>query len=417
MALGIATVGRRKFATDLVWQVSPSGQVVNAAKEAAKQADAEYTSIRLGTKSGRLPQFGLGTERQGHSLGMPALAATVANRLPGSWAGAFKVREGTYFISVRDDLIMPEGDMLFADEVEARQRLLQEINAGGLQRIYAPEPWSIPGSEGMSLVLLLQDKAESPLRPVKVSKKTLFRGVALAVLAGALLIGGLWWQQMEEARHQKEQEQLAAAERARQQAMGQLPSQLQGSQIAYPPPIRFWEQEPQPLALIAACRRAFEQVQEHPKGWALSNATCSKAALAVSWAAVTRFSDMIPEAVTSIDGATASHSIEIKDVAPRGQEDLFDPEAITKRYINENWAGTIFRAPDDPLPSRPAEVPEDKWNPPPAPWVKRGFKVTVPSLPGEAKTYFDALPGVIITSLTYNGGNWSIEGVIYENRK
>ena len=78
-----------------------------------------------------------------HKAGMPAFASCLANQQPGSWAGAFRLREGTVVTVVRDDLIVPDGDQFFSDETEARDRLLQEIGFGGLQRIYAPEAWAI----------------------------------------------------------------------------------------------------------------------------------------------------------------------------------------------------------------------------------------------------------------------------------
>src|SRR5580698_10154559 len=130
MGAGVATVGRRPYAVGLYWENSPSGRVSQAAKEAAHQPgqQADFYAIRVASKAGRIPQFGLSPAGVGHKTGLPVFAACLANQQPGSWAGAFRLREGTVVTVVRDDLIVPDGDQLFIDESDARERLLQEIS-------------------------------------------------------------------------------------------------------------------------------------------------------------------------------------------------------------------------------------------------------------------------------------------------
>jgi hypothetical protein len=419
MANGVATIGRRKYATGLYWQVSPSGRVATAAKEAARQPGqyADFFAVRASSKAGRVAQFGLGQSEVGHRPGMPTLAATLANRQPGSWAGAFKLREGTYLVIVRDDLIAPDGDQLYADETEARNRLYQEINLGGLQRIYAPEAWAIPGSDGMSMALLLQDKTDCPLQPVVIPRSYILGGAAAVAVLVALLVGGLYWQSVNA---QKEQERMAleeAQKRAQAAANNQVPSQLQQMQIDYPPPVRFWEKEPTPLQLVEACRVALAQVSIANVGWDLASARCDKNGLALQWGRRAGFSSPIPDAAIDVTGTMASRTVPHTGLNPRGAEDLVDPKTITAKMLIESWQGQVTRAPDDPPPDRRPEIPPEQWNPPPAPWTKRSFALTITHLPGELQTYFGDLPGVIIGSLTFNGGNWLAEGVIYENRR
>jgi hypothetical protein len=110
-----------------------------------------------------------------------------------------------------------------------------------------------------------------------------------------------------------------------------------------------------------------------------------------------------------------------KNVTPRGNENLFDPDEITKRYLNQNWPGTIARAQDDPLPPPPPGY-TGPWAPPPAPWIKRSFTLNVPELPSALPGILGDIPGVMINSMNYAStgtsvGGWVVEGVIYENRK
>jgi hypothetical protein len=93
---------------------------------------------------------------------------------------------------------------------------------------------------------------------------------------------------------------------------------------------------------------------------------------------------------------------------------------VTEDYLRLAWPGTIQRIPDDPPPPPPPDY-NGPWNPPPPPWVKRSFTLNVPELPAELPYMLGDLPGVVITSASYAASgiksNWTIEGVIYENRK
>src|ERR1043166_65299 len=145
MASGVVKVGRRTYAVGLIWQPSPSGRVAQAAREAAQQPGqkSDFYCVRPATKTVSVPQYGLGQSSTGHKTGMPTLAASLANGQPGSWTGAFRLREGTWVVVVRDDLIAPDGDILFDNDDLARDRLLQEVSLGGMQRIYAPDRKSV----------------------------------------------------------------------------------------------------------------------------------------------------------------------------------------------------------------------------------------------------------------------------------
>ena len=184
MGAGVATVGRRVYAVGLYWENSPAGRVVQAAKEAARQPgqQVDFYALRAGTKDGRVPQFGLAQKIAGHKPNMPVFAACLSNQQPGSWAGAFRVREGTVVTVVRDDLILPDGDQIYLNETEARERLLQEISFGGLQRIYAPEAWSIAGADSMPISLLLDDRHDITLRTIEIPKQVFIVGGGVAAL-------------------------------------------------------------------------------------------------------------------------------------------------------------------------------------------------------------------------------------------
>lgn len=417
MASGVVSVGRHRYAAGLYWENSPGkGRVAQIAKEAAEQPgqQADFYVVRPGNKDGRVPQFGLCSKDAGQEAGMPVLAACLAEQVPGSWAGAFRLNEGTVLVIVRDDLIVPDGDLFFREESEARDRLIQEIGFGGLQTIYAPEAWSIPGADTIPLTLLLNDQADIQLQQVSLSPK-----VKLALIgAGAffiVILGVVWYMQKkadEEALLQQEA-LIRAQQAAALPSFGQKP-------MPEPKYVRNWENTPPALAVINACRDGLSLVPSAVAGWNLTSLTCNGASLSLAWQREKGFTAPPQGANVNDTGSTASKTIPLPPLAPRGAESLKNIDEITNRYLLQNWPGTIGRAPDD-APPPPPEGYTGPWNPPPAPWVKRSFTLNVAELPGGLPGFIGDLPGAIVNNMSFSRGGganaWAVEGVIYENRK
>lgn len=364
MAAGVITVGGKKYAVGLYWQVTDTTNAAKAARAAAQQpgAKADFFCVRPGNNKGRFPQFGLGDTQSGHAWNMPTAAATLANRQPGSWAGVFIVPEGVWFVEVRDDLIAPEGDQMFADEAEAMIRLQEVTAQGGLEKIYAPATWAIPGAEASSLPSLLSGKADVRLQPVKVPKKLVIGILGTVVVLGAVY--GAWsyytsWQEEAEmaAQQQRMRQQAESMRqqederRRREEAERQRQLQLQAMQM--PTFQRSWELAPKPLDWLNACRKAFENVQVAPLGWSINGVICSGNQVAASW---TRTSGpaVIPQGAEvdpSLRAATAHYSL--PDVPARGRELLWPPEAINLYILTNDWQASVTPMPNEVPPPCP----------------------------------------------------------------
>jgi hypothetical protein len=420
MAAGVVTVGRHRYAVGLYWENSPGkGRVAQIAKEAASQPgqQADFYVVRPGNKDGRVPQFGLCSSDAEQQAGMPVLAACLASQIPGSWAGAFRLAEGFVVVVVRDDLIVPDGDLFFREESEARDRLIQEIGFGGLQTTYAPEAWAIPGADAVPLTLLLNDQAGIQLQRVLVPPKVKIIA-AIAATAFILVLGVLWYvEETIDERNEAQRQQQEALQRAQQKTL--LPS---FAQQAAPEPKyeRKWENSPSVPAVIDACRNGLALVPSAVAGWTLSSLSCNGSSLNLSWTRGKGETSPPKGASVNDTGGAAVQTVPLPPLERRGTESLKNIDEITSRYLLQNWPGTIARAPDDPLPGRPAGY-SGPWNPPPAPWVKRSFTLTVAELPGGLPGYIGDLPGAIVNNMRYSPGSasasWVVEGVIYENRK
>jgi Pilin accessory protein (PilO) len=422
MGAGVVTVGRRQYAVGLYWENSPSGRVAQAAREAARHPgqQADFYALRAGTKDGRVPQFGLGQSSAGHKAGMAVFAACLANQQPGSWAGAFRLRDGVVVIVVRDDLIVPDGDQYFENESEARDRLLQEIGFGGLQRVYAPEAWAIPAADSMPISLLLDERRDVKLRLVNIPKRTIIIGSSLVAVL-VIILAVSWYIQEKDAEEAAAQAaQQAALERAKLAAQNMLPDAMRNQQPTYPAPERKWEKKPSPLAVVANCQAGLAKVPLVISGWHLSQLKCDGNSISLQWTHEKGIATPPMGAKVSDTGGSANLTIPLSELSERGAENLLDPTEVTKHFLAQDWPGALSKAPDDPLPQPPPGF-QGQWNPPPPPWVKRSFTLTVPELPASLPSYFGGLPGVIINILSYSpggslGGSWSVEGVIYENR-
>lgn len=421
MTVGVVTIGRRQYASGLYWENSPSSRISQAAKEAARQPDngSDFYAARVGDKKGRVPQFGLAEETEGFKGGLPSLAGCLANQQPGSWIGAFTFHEGTAVVIVRDDLIVPEGDLFFEDESEARDHLYQEMGVGGFQKIYAPEAWGIPGADTMPLSLLLNDSTDVKLSTVVMSSQAK-AGIliGLGFLAIVLAVGWLIQSQRAEKEALRIQN-MEAMKRMQAAAAKIIPIQ---QKVEYPPPVRHWENEPKPLLLVEACKKALEGVKVGLAGWRVVTISCSPTALSVRWARTNGIAEVPKDASVHDSGKQAGKSVAFQGLEPRGAEELGGKEEVTRRYLTQNWPGTIRREPDDP-PPKPPRNHRGEWNPPQTPWVKRSFTFKVPMLPWIIPEFFSDLPGVTIKSMTMAGdgsrpnSTWIVKGVIYENRR
>ena len=405
MTAGVVTVAGVKYAAGLYWQPSPDNNIARAARAAARQPgfQANFYCIRPPTKSQPVGQFGLGLTAAQHKSGMPSIGACIASQMPGSWAGAFRVSEGVYFISVRDDLIDPDGDAWYAHDDDAQSRLEQEIAQGGLHHIYAPPEWGVHGTEQGSITSILAGRRDAVLNSVGVDRTQLLWIVGVLLFAG-LLYGAYSYVQYSQA-------QRAIEEAAKQQA-------LLAAQRASAPPLEYpktWQDSPLPLEYINACERALEKIRARYFGWTANSIACNGTNLSVTWSHADGY------AVVPVDGkavmdpglSTASANVPLENLKPRGQEALAYYGLIDQVVLAHNFPVHLTLMPDDTV-----SVPKDAPPPPPPKWRKRSVVYSIRGAPWLRPELFDTMPGLIITSIKQNGdGNFTIEGTLYEKKQ
>ncbi|QQR68545.1 MAG: type 4b pilus protein PilO2 [Alphaproteobacteria bacterium] len=418
MTNGVVSIGRRDYAVNLYWQISPSGRVLQSAREAARQSSppTEFVAVRAENRSGRVPQFGLGQNALGHRQGLPSLAGTLAESYPGSWAGAFRLREGICVIIVREDLITPDGDAIYEDENEARQRLIQEVNLGGLQRVYAPEGWSIPSIDSTPLALLLQGRAECTLKPVEVSRQAVVATVVVALLLGGGVVAWNLWQ--------AEQRRADQERMARQEQESQLQKKNYNgltTEEVYPPWPRTWEMSPRATEWLQACMDALRTLPVGVAGWQAGDMSCVDGAASVTWTRAAGPAELPPgaEPPTMLSNQWQG-TVPVKMPPERGAEELWGNRQVQQTFLNRNWElSELSLQPDDPVP--PPKVPDGYVGelpppPPPPEWVKYKVVFKFMGTPWANMQSFVDVPGLVVKTVKTTSGSWTMEGMIYEKR-
>ena len=138
------TVDGQQYAASVFWE---SLQNIDApfldAKEAAENVlvGADLFCV----KSGKSPQLGLAGSSQGFKKGMrvAAVSAVTAMSDASSLLAVFKVDAGYWYLCVRNDVILSDGDVLFVNEEDAKEQFMSMLSVPDWARKIAPEEWGI----------------------------------------------------------------------------------------------------------------------------------------------------------------------------------------------------------------------------------------------------------------------------------
>lgn len=123
------TVDGIQYAASIFWE---SLQNVDApfldAKEAAENVlvGADLFCV----KHGKSPQLGLAVSSQGFKKGMNVAAVTAVTSMSdaSSLLAVFKVDAGYWYLCVRNDVILSDGDVLFVKEEDAKEQFMSMLS-------------------------------------------------------------------------------------------------------------------------------------------------------------------------------------------------------------------------------------------------------------------------------------------------
>lgn len=185
MERSVIKFGRQEYAVGLFWQ--PLQDVDDPIHEIRETMESDEGANLYAIHYGRAPQYGIGKKSKGHQEGQIVAGISVLDALSdkSSFVAVFKVEEGWWFIAVRNDLILPEEDVLYKNENEAKDAFFSMMAVPDWGYKIAPDSWHIDGTEEMDLEELIKNTFQARLLSLSAARGT---KILLAIAALILLL-------------------------------------------------------------------------------------------------------------------------------------------------------------------------------------------------------------------------------------
>lgn len=419
---GVVTVNGQHYAVGLIWQ--PLQNLDDPILEIRESAESEMGADLYCLRPAATPQYGIGRTELEHRDGMPSLAAAVASvftDLP-SMCGVFKVDEGWWLIAIRNDLILAEEDVVFANEEEAKRAYasLMAVPDWGMRIV--PEDWHMEGAEIHSLPSILQKARKIRLQPINAVHRTKFL-LFIALIIVAVVIWLIYslvslWKNVF-----PQHEKVRVVEQPR-----------------VLPPVRPEPEKPKPWekvvdlsAFLNQCWTSTYQIRSIIiPGWTMGNIECTPQGASTGWRLTNtqegrltwmnfgldeyQLENMKVDVSASGDSATGSltftklpmvASVPKLD-AKQLEDDLKELRQATNLSGFQYSRQTILDPPNRPDGTRPANQKS---------YTYYSFTLSSPYPPQDLKEEFSKFSGLEFLRIQYtpqgSGNNWTYEGRIY----
>ncbi|MFI3242353.1 MAG: type 4b pilus protein PilO2 [Alphaproteobacteria bacterium] len=156
-----------KYVTNLFWQPLENPDDPYADVEQASQNVLEGADLFC-VKRGKSPQFGICVSSEGYDNGNVAAASSVATSLSNlsSFVAVFKVDKGWWYVCVRNDIILSDGDMLFVNEEDAKTQFESMLAVPDWNKKFAPSNWGFDDVEQADIADIISGGDVSKLKKI-----------------------------------------------------------------------------------------------------------------------------------------------------------------------------------------------------------------------------------------------------------
>ncbi|MGN1063078.1 MAG: type 4b pilus protein PilO2 [Alphaproteobacteria bacterium] len=372
------------------------------------------------------PQYGIGRKSMGHREGQPSAAAALASTYAekSSVCAVFRLKEGWWFVSIRNDLILSEEDRLFTREEDAQRAFFSMMAVPDWEVKIAPRDWGIEGADQVDLAEVLKNARIIRLSEISAARRTEFLIIAaiviLVILTGIIyLLSTLaFWETV------FTQEKIVSVP---------APQVIKPVEPAPEKP-KPWEKVPEIMTFLNKCWNNSYQLNNLTiPGWKLGSVICTPQGIDTSWSKswnpggriawlkaaineykISRVSIQLDENGTAAKGNivfTALPSVASIPTLTDQQirEELQDISQATNLPIQFSKQ-TVLDPPNNPDGS----VPPNQQT-----YVFYSFVVTSNYTPWEWKVFFDKFSGLELLKIEYNPAveattnKWKYEGRIY----
>ncbi len=409
-------VAGKAYAVGLFWQ--PVQDEKNYLKEIKTAVQTIVTNANLYClKKGAATQYGLGYTSLGQKSGMPSGASAVANALrdKSSALCAFRINEGWWFITIRNNLILSEEDTVYTDENDAKQAFESMLSIPDWGYKIAPTEWGFDDTTEMSAADLLSRGQAVELKKIQGSLKN-----QILIL---LLVGMVGW-----FYHQKQVEkaelQRRLAEKRRQEEL----KRLQPPPPPPPPPPAPWEALTDIEDLAKKCTILIVNSTATVPGWELENSNCIEKQLSSLWKRTYGSAGWIFEAQQfgaipekmKLSANDSSYNTVLGTLAIPVVKHKSGKPTLTKIEIQRKLNGIFhsLKLSGLKLDNKKVTVKDPK-NPSYAKdYPYTGFKFTdsVSRIPLDWVKMFNEIPSIELESISWDNKRkqWSYAGKVYE---
>ena len=437
------TVGNTTYAVSLFWQplqstVNPLPEINEAAKTMVDGADL-YALRKTGVQ-----QYALGSTSKGHKSGQAVAATALIDFLSDrhSSLAVFKVKEGWWFVVIRNDLILSEEEVLYKDEEDAKRAFLAMLAVPDWGRKIAPSEWQLEGTQDIDLAKLFKSRKLRIIRLQPINAKTGQRFlIFVAVILFIIGIGSYWG--MSYLFPPPKKKPIIAALPApvpKDAAPAGTPEKPKESKLSYDH-AKPWENILEPYDFMVSCYLQVERLQDiFIPGFQLGNITCVDGAATGRWtrnAGNNAWLRRIPHLPVIKNNPDFSYNVAGDGSSMTGSFKLAKVDTITSepqmklknlRDDLNDFFKTIGFSPnlgsgEEKITVQPVSTevqipgaPAPKEQVFTYPYVS--FSLSSTMLPASWKRFIHAYKGLKIKQVSYNvtSRNWIYEGVIYEKQ-
>lgn len=396
------TVDGVQYAASVFWE---SLQNVDApfldAKEAAENVlvGADLFCV----KHGKSPQLGLCISSQGFRKGMNVAAVTAVTSMSDSSSllAVFKVDSGYWYLCVRNDVILSDGDVLFVKEEDAKEQFMSMLSVPDWSKKIAPAEWGIDETEQKSISEIFASGLDS-----KLEKINALRGTELAIVVVLSVAVGAWLVMFISKTFftTKAQENKVVTRRAQKKVVKKVAKVI-------PAP---WESMVDPEWMLDSCREKILQlVAISTPGWNNNGVTCSQSDAITSWKRSFGRLSWI-EMSLSYSGLTFAN----KSIGDRGDtvtvsipfQKVKRINSVPKYTTSElrNMINDLFQSLNLQIQLSNGKVKVgDKT------YSLINFRINSKYDPNIWKEMLTKFSGLKVNNIRYNKGVWNYEGTIY----